>query len=127
MGYLAVRLIRSVPLLIALAVLAVVIYFVVSYKRSPTHAKELLIRVFTVITLVISGFFLLVSLYALFEGNEGVLDLGVVFLITGLIGLGVVQVCRWRFKKNHPHFRWSTNADAGAASQFKASFGGKRK
>ena len=126
MGYLAVRLIRSIPLLIILAVLAVVIYFVVSYRRSPAHAKELLIRVFTVITGALSAFFLLVTLYALFEGNAAVLDLGVVFLITGLIGLGVVQICRWRFRKNNPHFSKAPNTTATTASPFSGFFGDKK-
>ncbi|MBQ3106752.1 MAG: guanylate cyclase [Eggerthellaceae bacterium] len=120
-----VRLVRSIPLLIILAVLAVVIYFVVSYKRSPAHAKELLIKLFTWITSIISGFFLLVTLYALFEGNDGVLDLGVVFLITGLIGLGVVQICRWRFRKNNPRFAKPANTTATNATKFTGFFGGK--
>lgn len=123
MGYLVVRLVRSIPLLIFLAVLAVVIYFVVSYKRSPAHAKELLIRVFTWITGILSAFFLLVTIYALFEGNDGVLDLAVVFLITGLVGLGVVQICRWRFKKNNPHFEKAPNTTSTEAPKFTGFFG----
>lgn len=126
MGYLVVRLVRSIPLLIILAVAAVIVYFVVSYMRSPAHAKELLIRLFTWITGAISVFFLLVTLYALFENNAGVLDLGVVFLITGLIGLGVVQICRWRFRKNNPHFSKTPNTTATTASKFSGFFGGKK-
>ena len=60
------RLLQSLPLVIFLAVLAVVIYFFVSWLRSPQRAKEILIQVFTVLNTALSAFFLLASAYALF-------------------------------------------------------------
>ena len=60
MGLVA-RLSRVIPLVIALAAIAAVIYLVVTYRHSPARAKEVLIRVFTWLTGIISGFFALAS------------------------------------------------------------------
>lgn len=102
---LLVRMLQSLPLVIALIVLAIVIYFVVSWMHSPTRAKEVLIQFFTVISLIISGFFLLASAYAFLEQNQPVLELTVPFLIVGLGALIITRICRWRFVKNHPHYK----------------------
>ncbi len=102
---LIVRLSRIVPLLIILAVIAAVIYLFVSYTRSPARAKEVLIKVFTVLCSVISAAFLVVTLYALLDGNMAVVDLAACFLAVGLIGLGVTQLCRYIFMKHNPHYR----------------------
>ena len=99
------RLMQSLPLIIALIVLAVVVYFVVSWLRSPERAKEVLIKLFTVLTGVLSIFFALASLYALLEGNGNVLELTGSFLAVALVALGITRVCRWRFVKNHPHYK----------------------
>lgn len=103
--FMAARLSRMVPLLLFLGVVAIVIYFVVSARRSPERAKEILIKVFTVINLSITIFFALVSLYAWFEGNESVFDLAFWFGVAGLLCLGITYIARWRFLKNHPHYR----------------------
>ena len=58
---LVARLSRSVPLLVALVLLALIIYFVVSWRSSPTRAKEVLIRVFTVLCSALAIFFILAS------------------------------------------------------------------
>ncbi|MEF2845807.1 MAG: guanylate cyclase [Eggerthellaceae bacterium] len=102
---LIVRMLQSLPLVIALIVLAIVIYFVVSWRRSPTRAKEVLIQFFTVITIIISAFFLLASAYALLEHNQPVLELTVPFMIVGLVALLITRICRWRFVKHHPHYK----------------------
>ncbi|MCI8468015.1 MAG: sodium/proton-translocating pyrophosphatase [Eggerthellaceae bacterium] len=99
------RLSRTVPLIIALAVIAGVIYLVVTYRHSPARAKEVLIRVFTWLTGVLSAFFGLVSLYAWFEHNDGVLDLGLSFLAVALVGLGVTRWCNHVFLKHHPSYK----------------------
>ena len=99
------RLSRIVPLLIILAIVAAIIYLVAIYKYSPNRAKEILIKAFTWITGILSGFFALVCAYALLDRNELILDLGISFLITALIGLGVVQICRAVFIKHHPHWK----------------------
>lgn len=103
--FIVARLSRLVPLLLVLAVVAIVIYLVVSATRSPERAKEVLIKVFTVISIAITAFFALVSLYAWFEGNAAIFDLAFWFAVAGLICLGITYFARWRFLKNHPHYR----------------------
>ena len=99
------RLSRIVPLLIVLAVVALVVYLVATYRYSPNRAKEILIKMFTVITGAISAFFGLASLYAWFEHNEAVFDLAFSFLLTGLVGLVVTRVCRAVFLRHNPAYR----------------------
>ncbi len=105
MALLAARLTRSIPLLIVLAVLAVVIYLVVSYIRSPLRAKELLIKIFTWICLIITVFFCLVALYAVFDGHQAVVELSLSFAAVGLVGLIITRICNYVFRKHHPHYR----------------------
>ena len=96
---LVARLLQSLPLVIVLVLLALIIYFVVSWARSPERAKEVLIKFFT-----LSIFFLLATAYAFFEGNQPVLELTVSFLVVAVLALVITRVCRWRFVKNHPHY-----------------------
>lgn len=99
------RLSRIVPLLLVLAVVAAIIYLVATYLYSPNRAKEILIKAFTWLTGLLSGFFALACAYALLERNEPVLDLAVSFLITALIGLGITRICRAVFVRHHPHWK----------------------
>lgn len=98
------RLLQSLPLVILLVVLALVIYFVVSWVRSPQRAKEVLIQFFTVFNIILSAFFLLASAYAFFEGNQSVLELTGSFLVVAVLALIITRICRWRFVKNNPHY-----------------------
>lgn len=100
-----IRLSRIAPLLIALAILAAIVYFVARAVTSPPRAKEILIRVFTWITVALSAIFGLFSLYALFEGNAPVLDLAASFLATALIGLAGIRIANHVFLKNNPGYR----------------------
>ncbi len=100
------RLSRTVPLLIALAILAAIIYLVVTYRESPNRAKEVLIKVFTVLTGVLSAGFALLTLYAMVENNVPVAELWGTFLAVTLIGLAITRFCRYRFIKNHPNYRF---------------------
>lgn len=102
-GFLA-RLSRSIPLVIALVVLAIIIYMVVTYVHSKARAKEVLIRVFTILCSAIAIFFALVSLYAVIDGNQPVLELAASFAVVGLIGLIITRICDHFFKKNNPHY-----------------------
>ena len=88
------RLSRVVPLLLVLAVVALVVYLVVAWRYSPNRGKEVLIRLFTIVAGALSAFFLIVCLYAWFDGNEAVLDLGASFLVAALVGLAVTRICR---------------------------------
>lgn len=102
---LLLRLLQAWPLVVALIVLALVVYFFVSWAHSPTKAKEVLIRVFTVVTGVLSAFFVLASLYALFEHNMSIFELTASFGVVALVALVITRICRWRFVKNHPHYK----------------------
>ena len=105
MGFIA-RLYRFWPLLVVLAVLAGVIYLVVTFRHTPEKAKAVLIKIFLALTIALSVFFGLASLYALLDGSEPVLDLALSCLILSLVLLGVTLLCRWRFLKNHPNYRF---------------------
>lgn len=103
---LVARLSRSIPLVIALILLALIVYFVVKWKRSPAKAKEVLIKLFMVICSAISIFFVLVSLYALLDSNDPVFELALSFCLVGVIGLIITLICRYRFLKHNPHYAW---------------------
>lgn len=102
---LIVRLARSLPLVAALALLAAVVYFAVSWRRSPNEAKDLLTRVFRILTGALTAFFGLAALYALLDGNPAVLDLAAAFAAVSALALGITLLCRRRFLKNHPNYR----------------------
>lgn len=99
------RLARSMPLVIALIVLAAVIYLIVARVHSSARAKEVLIKVFTVLCSGIAVAFALVSLYAVVDGNTAVLELAASFAGVGVVGLAITLICRWRFRKNNPNYR----------------------
>ena len=103
--FIVARLSRIVPMLLFLGVVAAIVYLVVAAKRSPERAKEVLIKVFTVLNAGIAAFFGLAALYAWFEGNDFVFDLAFWFAVTGLVLLGGTYLARWRFLKNHPQYR----------------------
>ena len=121
-----IRLYRILPLILVLAVVAIVIYFVLTWRYSSNKAKEVLIRVFTWITIVISVFFGLVTLYAVFEQNIAVIELAGSCLAIGLIGLLITRICNHVFRKNHPSFRVVTEkatiVNESLGSKFAAAF-----
>ena len=78
---------------------------VVSWAKSPTRAKEVLIKLFTVLTGVLAVLFTLASLYAFFEHNMNVLELVGSFDIIVVVALLITRICRWRFVKNHPNYK----------------------
>ena len=87
MGLLA-RLSRVVPLVLVLALVAGVIYLVVTYRHSPARAKEVLIRLFTWLCGALSVCFALASVYAFFDNAPAVLDLALSFLAVSLSSPG---------------------------------------
>lgn len=104
MGLVA-RLSRVVPLMLVLALAAGVIYLVVTYRHSPARAKEVLIQMFTWLCGVLSGFFALASLYALFDNAPAVLDLTLSFMAVTLVGLAITRLANRRFLKRNPSYR----------------------
>ena len=126
-----IRLYRILPLILVLAVIAIVAYFVLTWRYSSNKAKEVLIRVFTWITAIVSVFFGIVTLYAAFEQNVPVIELAGSCLAVGLIGLLITRICNRVFRKRHPNFRVVTekativNESIGSrfASAFRKAFG----
>ena len=121
-----IRLYRILPLLLVLAAVAVVVYFVLTWRHSSTKAKEVLIVVFTWITAAISIFFGIVTLYAAFERNIAVVELAGSCLAVGLIGLLITRICNRVFRKRHPSFRVvagkSTIVNESLGAKFGAAF-----
>ena len=99
-----IRLYRIIPLLILMAVVAAVVYLIMSFRYSSDHAKVALIKVFTWLCGILSIFFAIVTAYALFEQNNPVIELSGSCLAITLIGLGTARICNHVFKKNHPHY-----------------------
>jgi hypothetical protein len=93
------------PLIIALAVLAALVYVVAAALSSPPRAKEILIKLFTFITSLLSVLFGLFSLYALFEHNLAVLDLAASFLIVALVALVAIRIANRVFLKHNPAYK----------------------
>lgn len=103
---------RSLPLIIILAVLAVVIYFFVSWWKTPVRAKEIMIKVFLILCSALAVIFLLISGYALLDNNTPVLELALSCAVVGIVGLLITLLCRYVFRKNHPHYKYEPNAKA---------------
>lgn len=87
-----------------MAVVAVVVYLIMSFRYSSEKAKAILIKVFTWMCIVLSVAFGIVTLYALFEQNEPVIELAGSCLAVALIGLAVTRICNRVFRKNHPRY-----------------------
>ena len=100
------RLYRMLPLLVILAVLAVIIYAFVSWRYTTNRAKEVVIKVFLVINGGLSIFFILASLYALLEDNGFVVEFFLTCAAMMLILLGITFYCRHRFLKHNPNYKW---------------------
>lgn len=103
---------RSIPLIILLAIAAVVLYFAIAHKKSPAHAKEILIKVFTIVCTIITAAFLLLALYALADGNNTIMELALACAGVGLLGLIITLICKHFFKKNNPHYQWEPTEQA---------------
>ena len=99
-----IRLYRILPLLVLLAVIAGVVYVIMSFRYSSDRAKATLIKVFTWLCAILSVFFALVTVYAIFEHNETVIELAGSCLGTTLVGLVITRICNHVFKKNHPRY-----------------------
>ena len=100
-----IRLTRILPLIAILVILALLVYCIAAALTSPPRAKELLVRIFTWITGVLSTVFGLFTLYSLFERNMPVFDLAVSFFITALIGLVAIRIANYVFLKHNPEYK----------------------
>ena len=102
----AARLYRIVPLLAILAIIGAIVYAFMSWRYTPARAKEALIKVFIVLNTALSVVFFLGVLYAWIEENAFVADFFFTCLATTLILLGITFICRRKFLKNNPNYRW---------------------
>lgn len=105
MAMIFVRIFRSLPLVVFLAVLAVVVYLIVVYRSSPNRAKEVLIRLFTWIGIALTAFFALACLYAFLEHNATAFDFAFGFLVVALLTLVITWICRAVFLRHNPKYR----------------------
>ena len=121
-----IRLYRILPLLVLMAVVAAVVYLIMSFRYSSERAKMALIKVFTWLCIVLSVFFGLATVYALFEQNQPVIELAGSCLAVTLIGLAITRICNYVFKKNHPLYgeevAQATIINGSITSRFAAAF-----
>lgn len=121
-----IRLYRILPLLILLAVVAAVVYLIMSFRYSSDKAKAVLIKVFTWLCAILSVFFALITVYALFEQNQTVIELAGSCLAVTLIGLVITRICNAVFRKNHPRYgeqvAQATIINESLASRFAEAF-----
>lgn len=100
-----VRMIRLVPLVAILLFVGLIIYLVAQAKYSPNRAKQIVIKVFFWICIVLTAFFLLACLYAILDKNIAVLELFASFAAVPAFGLLIDLLCGFIFYKNHPEFK----------------------
>lgn len=99
-----IRLYRILPFLILLAVVIAIAYLIMSFRYTSERAKATLIKFLTWLFGILSIILGLVTLYAIFEHNEPVIELFGSCLAITLIGLVVTRICRAVFRKNHPRY-----------------------
>ena len=121
-----IRLYRILPLLVVMAVVAVVVYLIMSFRYSSDKAKAILIKVFTWLCGILSIAFAIITVYALFEQNQPVIELFGSCVAVTLIGLVVTRICNAVFRKNHPLYGESvakaTIVNESITSRFAAAF-----
>ena len=121
-----IRLYRILPLLVLLAVIAAVVYIIMSFRYSSERAKAVLIRVFTWLCAILSVAFGIITVYALFEHNDPVVELCVSCRAVTLIGLVITRICNAIFRKNHPHYgedvARATIVNESISTRFAAAF-----
>ncbi len=102
-----IRIVQMFPILVLFGVVAFVAYLVISGAKSPTRAKEVLIKAFLWLSSALSVFFALATLYAAIEHNSNVFEFFGALLVLALLMLAITLICRWRFRVNHPHYKQS--------------------
>ena len=118
-AFILVRLYRMLPLVVVLALIAVAVYFFVSWRHTPTHAKHALIKVFTMLGIGLTGFFAAATIYAILDGNAFVAELFLIFAVFMAILLGITLLCRRAFLKKHPNFKWKLTPRTKASTDSK--------
>ena len=121
-----IRLYRILPFLVLLAVIVLVAYLIMSFRYTSEKAKATLIRFLTWLFGILSILIGLVTLYAVFEQNQPVIELFGSCLAITVIGLVVTRICNAVFRKNHPHYgeqvAKATIVNESITSRFAAAF-----
>lgn len=99
-----IRLYRILPFLILLAVIIGIAYLIMSFRYTSERAKGMLIKFLTALFSALSVALGAVTLYALFERNQPVIELFGSCVVITIIGLVVTRICNAIFRKNHPHY-----------------------
>lgn len=99
-----IRLYRILPFLILLAMIVLIAYLIMSFRYTSDKAKAVLIKFLTWLFGILSVLLGLVTLYAVFEHNQPVIELFGSCVAVTLIGLVVTRICNAVFRKNHPHY-----------------------
>lgn len=111
-----VRIYRMIPLLIVLAVVTGIVYAVASLKYTPPRAKEIVIRFLTWVNIILTAFFGLAALYALFEKNDMVMELFACFAVVTVLGLIITRICNAVFLKHNPAYRHRRTSKGNVAA-----------
>ena len=121
-----IRLYRILPFLVLLAVVVLVAYLIMSFRYTSERAKGMLIRFLTWLFSILSVVLGLITLYALFEQNQPVIELFGSCVAITLIGLVITRICNVVFRKNHPHYgedvAKATIVNESITSRFAAAF-----
>ena len=127
-----VRLYRLVPMLVVLAVTAIVIYAVTALRTSKPQAKSNVLLFFTWAFIILSVVFLIGTVYAWAEGNVQVTELIGSFLIACLFFLVITRICYRVFISHYPNYAWKPSRSRvitwaeQAWKNLRARLGGKR-
>lgn len=99
-----IRLYRILPFIIVLAVLALAIYLIMSFRYTSSKAKAVMIRIFFWLFAVLSVVLLAITIFALLDKNAIVAELFGSCLAISAAGLVITLICRAIFRKNHPYY-----------------------
>ena len=100
-----IRLTRVAPFLAFLAVLAVVIYIIARFRFPSARAKQIVIDVFTVISVVLCVGLAFITLMTVLDSNMFAVELFGSFLVAALLGLLIVRLCNRSFLKKYPQYK----------------------
>ena len=100
-----IRLTRVAPFLAVLAVLAVVIYIIARFRFPSARAKQIVIDVFTVISVVLCVGLAFITLMTVLDSNMFAVELFGSFLVAALLGLLIVRLCNRSFLKKYPQYK----------------------
>ena len=103
------RILSLLPILAIFAAFALLGYLYLSYKQSPARAKEVLIKLFIILSVALCAVFILICIYSLLDNNEMIFELSAALLVISIAMLLVVLICRYIFLKHNPSYKLPRN------------------